>query len=78
MIVNKYKVLVHRETGQFGVFHNGEIWHCGIPDLFAETATMELLKSADVPIVDLKDMTDLDDYDLVDAELAVNFSAGTL
>jgi hypothetical protein len=71
----QFKVLVHKETRQFGIFYEEEIWHSSIPDLLGATTTIEMLKnlaSPDGTIVKLKNPDDLDDYILLEATLSVN------
>ena len=76
-----FKVLVHKETLQFGVFHEDEVWHCETPDLLGSGTTMEELKRLASPtgtIIKLKDPDELDDYFLLDAILTVNLFSPTI
>lgn len=74
--INRYKVLINKQSGLFGVFHQEEIWDSSSPSLLGQTVTMELLKKyaseGGSQILSLKDPQELERYELREAELIVN------
>lgn len=66
---HKFKVLVNKQTGLFGVLHQNEIWDSSCPILLGESITMDLLKKYVSDKALLNDPNELDSYYLCDVEL---------